>query len=623
MGDHDGPPSLPTSIAEWERLALESGSLPTQDAPWTLACIEAFQTQPRLTVCHDGRQLTALAPLVGHGITTEFAGGRETGEVGDLLARSPEDLTQLADRLADAGRPLMLERIPADSATVKALRAAFAGQATIELEEKASFPTITLEAKWQEPGGGLSSSRRSALRRSRRKGDKHGEIKAEILSPQTHQVPALLDQALMIESRSWKGEHGTAVAFSPRLTRFYERYCMEMAARGALRIEFLRVSDRAVAMQLAVRWNNRHWLLKIGYDAAFAEMSPGQLLLAESVAVAARDGLAAYELFGSRDDWTDAWTKDVRHCVRVCVLPAGVRGSVARATIRGRIAAERAGGIVRRRKRALIAPARARYMAGADVENALAEVRRYEAAGYAITVGFSNGIRESPDEVMAENFKLAERLPAGAEVALKLIAAGGDRPVLDELLALCNQRELTLHIDAVGPEAAGLTLETATRLAVLSPGRVGCTLPGRWKRSAADAEALMESTMRVRVVKGELEDRSGVHPDPVSGCIRLAEILAEGTCHVEIATQDAPLARRALEILLEHGSSCELQVLHGMASAAAVRVGRQLAVPVRAYLPYGAGRLPYTREELMRDPRLLGTVFRDVCVPVPRRPPGA
>lgn len=607
----------------WEALAADAATMPTQDAAWTIAVLATHPGEPRICRQSGEAGLEAIAPMVRHGPTLELAGGREIGEPGDFLAASPEALGLLAEQLAQAGSPLMLERIPADSPTIDALREAYGKSAHIELTERASNPILELNEKWSEPGGGLSSSRRSALRRSRRKAEKYGEIEVELLNPTPDQVDALLDEALMIESRSWKGSEGTAVAFHAKVEAFYRRYATEMATRQALRMDFLRIGGRAVAMQLGVNWRNRHWLLKIGYDAAYSAGSPGQLLLAESVAAASREGLEAYEFFGSRDSWTDAWTEVVQAGVRVAVIPRSLRGRAAATAIRGHIVEERIGGIVRRRKRMLSALAKDRYVAGPELADALAEVERYVGAGYETTVGFSNGIKEPPDEILAENLAIAEALPAGSEVAIKLVAAGGDQPALDDLLATCAQRELTLHIDAVGPEFADLTQETAKRLDALAPGKVGCALPGRWRRSVADAEGLKESGMRVRVVKGELEDREPDEPEMVAGCLAVTAALAGGSCHVEIATQDAKLAKAALDVLLAAGTSCELQVLHAMHSAPAVRIARKLDVPVRVYVPYGAGRLPYTRQELQRRPALIPIFARDVLLPSPRRPPGA
>ncbi len=54
--------------------------------------------------------------------------------------------------------------------------------------------------------------------------------------------------------------------------------------RESLRIAFLRIAGRPVAMQIAVERAQRLWLLKIGYDEEYARCSPGQLLMLEVAA---------------------------------------------------------------------------------------------------------------------------------------------------------------------------------------------------------------------------------------------------------------------------------------------------------------------------------------------------
>lgn len=609
-------------IASWEALAATAGELPTQDAPWALASFDAFGGSRQIFDVEEGGSLRALTPMARQASVLEYAGARGLGEPVDLLADSPESLGSLAAALAETGAPLVIERLPADSPTIAALREAYGPKARILEAEKPDFPTIALEESWQEPGGGLSSSRRSALRRSRKKLEALGEVTVELLAPKPEEVSELLQDALLIESRSWKGEEGTAIAFVAPIANFTHRYAEELAARGSLRVDFLRVGERRVAMQIGLVWRNRHWLFKIGYDAAYAAGSPGQVLLGEGVAAAAREGLETYELMGSRADWTDAWTKDVRSTVKLSVLPAGVRGRVGSAVAAARVKEERLRGIARSRRNRVGNRIRNKYVVGKTTAEALAAESRCREAGYETVVGFANGVTESPQEVREEWIALAEGLPAGSEVALKLPAGayGG----VDEVLEICLRRDLTLHIDAIGLSDAERTKETALRLIETAPGRVGCTLPGRWLRSTADAEELRDKEIRVRVVKGEVEAHSeDEETDLAEGFVEVAERLAGGSAHVELATQDAATARRAAAVLAAAGTSHELQVLLGMHVKPTVRLGRELGTPVRVYVPYGVGRLPYSRNEILRSPARLASLARDLLGSGPRRPPGA
>lgn len=606
------------STRSWEELAKDAAAFPTQDAPWAIAAAEALPGEP--TFITIGERCDGLAPLVDCGAALEFAGGWHLGEPCDLIARTPEAMSELLERILATRRPLLLQRVPIDSPTIGALRLLGGSAGWTRVTPDAGYPTITLADEWAEPGGGLSSSRRSGLRRSRRHAEAQGEVVAELLCPTPEQVDGVLDEAFAIEARSWKGEQGTAVSQVARTEQFFRRYAHELARRGKLRVDILRIGGRGVAMQLGARWRDAHWLFKIGYDAAYHSGSPGQLLLAESIAAAARDKLAAYQLLGSRAGWTDVWTKDVNDSATVTVLPRSGRAVVAYGSIRWRGAERKLRREARRAKVGFVGVAGRHYVAGAELDDALTAEARYASAGYLTTVGFWNRRDDSPGRVAEEAKASAERLREGSEVSIKLAPMGGDGPLLDELTALCAQRGVTLHLDALQPEGADETKATALRLSERWPGLVGCTLPARWARSHHDAMELAEAGLRIRIVKGEIADAGRTELEPREGFTTLVEALAGGNCHVEVATHDAPLAKQALSTLGEAGTSCELQVLYAMHSAAAIRCAGRLRVPVRVYVPYGKGRIPYTRDALTHNPTLALSATRDV-LPLPARQP--
>ncbi len=604
----------------WDELAITADALPSVDAPWARAAAKTFPGENWTVLFEEGGECQGVAPLVRRGALVELAGSRELGEPADLLARSPEALTRLAEGIANGGRTLVLHRLPSDSPTLTTLQEVYGRRAWLSVKEGVGYPTIELDERWSEPGGGLSSSRRSALRRSRRRAERGGAVEAELLSPAPEEVEGLLDEAFAIEARSWKGEQGTALVQVPVMEAFFRRYAAELADRGTLRIDFLKIDGRRVAMQLGLNWNRRHWLFKIGYDAAHREVSPGQLLLAESVAAAAQAGLEAYELLGSRDTWTDAWTELVHPCSKVVVTPRSGRGIVGAGSRRRGEARRDIDRRVRHAKRSLIDRTKQRYVAGPELTDALAAVRRYAAHGYATSVGFWNGRADSAGCVVEQAMTSAASLEQGGEVSIKLLPFGGDGPPLDELMGLCDERGLRLHLDALQFETADLTREAALRLEGSFPGAIGCTLPGRWGRSVDDAAALRERRVCVRVVKGEVPAPDGAGLDLGPGFLDAVEALAGGSCFVEVATHDAKLAKASLEMLREQGSECELQVLHGGNGAASARVARALGVPVRVYIPFGTGRLPYDGDAVRGNPWLALTLARDVLPSRPRQP---
>lgn len=612
----------PRLIEAWEALAATCGDLPTQDTPWMIAGFAAFGGKPHLLTEGDAGSLEAIAPLALHGRRLELVGANRTVEPSDLLAGSPDALAALVERVADTKRPLLLERVPAESATIPALREAAGRSGVFRQGETAGHPVIKLDERWAEPGGGLSSSRRSSLRRSRRRAEKMGEIRVEHLKPGAEELSPLLDTAFAVEARSWKSSNGTALFQVPAMAAFFRRFAAEHAARGTLRLDLLHIAGQAVAMQIGIEWRQRIWLFKIGYNDAYADASPGQLLLGESVAEAARAGLEAYELLGSRSKWTDVWTQDVRPCTRIAIYPASRQGALSLAAAGGDKLGQRAHGFVSRRLRSMERLSKSRYVAGPALTDALEQERRFAAAGYTTTIGRWGTVADKVDKVLQDAFDAVAEMRQGSQLSIKLSSMGGGRPELDELVERCSKRDIELHLDALGHETAEGALKTAIQLAAKAPGEVGCTLPARWARSAADAATVNGQPLRVRLVKGEWPDPGGFDCDIAAAYLELVEALAGRPHKVEIATQDTRLAAASMERLVTAGTPTELQVLYAMPCRAAVREARRLSVPVRVYIPYGVGRLPYSLKDVERRPRTLARFAFDLLPIVAPGPPG-
>lgn len=177
----------------------------------------------------------------------------------------------------------------------------------------------------REPEQHFNPGRRSDLRRARRRAEALGEVSVDLLSPRPDQVEGLLEEAYSVESAGWKGRSGTALAVDQPLGGFFRRWAHRAASAGQLRMSFLRIGSRPVAMQIAAEVNKRLWLLKIGYDETVRKASPGTLLMLSVVAAAADGGLASIEFLGTAEAWTAVWATGSRECVRIAGYPVGVR----------------------------------------------------------------------------------------------------------------------------------------------------------------------------------------------------------------------------------------------------------------------------------------------------------
>ncbi|HET6448740.1 MAG TPA: hypothetical protein VFG31_06480, partial [Conexibacter sp.] len=261
--------------------------------------------------------------------------------------------------------------------------------------------------------------------------------------------------------------------------------------------------------------------------------------------------------------------------------------------------------------------AASRYVAGPELGDALREEGAYRAGGFETTVGYWYDVDDDARAVQARCLAEADAVPPGGQLSVKPPGFGNDAAFAATLLARAGERQLGVHFDALQPETAEPVLQLAAQLAADADGRLGCTLPGRWARSVADARLAIEHGLRVRIVKSEWPHPDDPDRDPRSGCLEVVEALAGQAAFVAIATHDPKLSEPALRRLLEAGTPCEQQVLHGVRADKVVAVARRLGVPVRVYVPYGTGRVPYPVGDLNVHLRHVARLVSDV-VPRPR-----
>jgi CelD/BcsL family acetyltransferase involved in cellulose biosynthesis len=333
----DPPTFSPRQIDEiapfWRALEGDNTS-PIQQCLWSESCCATLPLDGKLqfVVAKTGSQSGAIAPLVrANGVLgrLEHLGVRVLREPTELVFSDRAALKSLANALVKLGSPLFLDRISADSPTIAALQEAYSGRGLVLIRPAKPYPRLLLHEDWRKPESQLNSGRRSDLRRSARIAEKIGPLSYQILSPTPSQLAPILQEALEVEAANWKGSEGSAMARDNVRGPFYRHYAAAASAAGILRVCFLRVGSKAVAMQLALESARGFWLLKIGYREEYARCSPGMLLMAETIRYAVSRGLASYEFLGNADDWTRIWKPDEVQTVTIRAYPFRVRSVVA------------------------------------------------------------------------------------------------------------------------------------------------------------------------------------------------------------------------------------------------------------------------------------------------------
>jgi len=330
---------LVTPVSEWAR-ALASGTeisslreawagltsflhSPIGSYDWIAASAEhlAADSDLALLVTYDSDVLSAVAPLAKRRrwvAPYEHIGADAHGEPMDFCYTDPGALAQLVAKVAESGMSLYLPKVPVESPVHEALRGAYRGRGIFLTRPAQPCPFVPLQRDAADGLAQLSSSLKSDLRRGQRKAAAIGPISVEFRSPtDIHELEPLWETLLQLETKGWKGESGTALAFDPRMRAFFYAYALKACRSGILQIATLKIGDRSVASHLAIESSNRLWLLKIAYDEDFAKCSPGLLLMGETVQYATKKRLESIEFLGAAAPWTRRWTKHERQNVSV------------------------------------------------------------------------------------------------------------------------------------------------------------------------------------------------------------------------------------------------------------------------------------------------------------------
>jgi len=260
------------------------------------------------------------------------------------------------------------------------------------------------------------------------------------------------------------------------------------------------------------------------------------------------------------------------------------------------------------------------YVAGPSVNDALRVAHRIQSQGRQFTIGYWDAPSDSPDRIVEEYIAgiHATAGTPGSYVSIKVPSFHFDTQLLAQVVAEARRSAVRIHFDSHSHEEA-----TATRTlceSVLDTGvEISYTLPGRWRRSMADAEWIIERQLPVRVVKGQWADPNDPGRNLRDGYLAVIDALAGKARHVEVATHDATLVREAIGRLRAAGTSCQMELLYGLPTYESLALARELNVPVRIYIPYGKAYLPYALSRMKSNPKVAWWMIRDLSASFLRR----
>jgi proline dehydrogenase len=275
-----------------------------------------------------------------------------------------------------------------------------------------------------------------------------------------------------------------------------------------------------------------------------------------------------------------------------------------------------------------------RYVAGADLADALARISAVRADGYGAIIdvlGEGDGDRAEAEAAAKEYHQALaglEGVDPECPISVKPTHLGLSvdedlcRRLLSELCEAAAAAGRRVRFEMEDAPTIDGTLRVFSAVRSEFPN-VGCVIQARLFRSADDIARLLEQGpgLDVRLVKGIYLEPESIawtrHQDISDSFVRLAGQLIEGGARVALATHDGAVADACVELARNAGwceaepseRPYEFQLLMGVRADEAARLlgaGHR----VRIYVPYGRDWHAYSMRRLAHNPEVARHVIR-------------
>lgn len=271
------------------------GATPFEHPDWLLPWWRQFGTgRPRVAVSRSGGRLVGVLPMHALGQRTLPMGAGIT-DYHDALLLPGADIMPLVH----AVEPCELLEVPPGSA-LRRMPVAWSRASTCPAFALTGELLATLPAR---------TARK--LRMNRNRANRMGGFTMERATLET--APELLAHLIRLHTARWTGQGETGVLADPLVCAFHADSAPKLVAAGLARLQVMRLAGAAAAACYALLSQGRILFYLSGFDAAFAEISPGTLLLAAMLEEARAEGRWEADFLRGTEAYKYGWGGVDRH----------------------------------------------------------------------------------------------------------------------------------------------------------------------------------------------------------------------------------------------------------------------------------------------------------------------
>lgn len=270
-------------------------------SPWALSAHEAFYPEQELFLFRSRTAWLTLARGVSEHIgrylaPLEAMWGLASPLLGVDPIRSTLEAIEAIQTLEDEWDSLWFCGLDPNAPPFMLLARHFSEENAVYLGPATLRHVASLEDGFDGWMGRRSGRFRANLRRAIRGADAAG-IETEWLADFSDEGVRsdCFQRALAIDDASWKGESDQGLRAS-EMARFYDKMTTRLGRSGALRMIFLKLGGRDIAMGFGAQVGDTFRGLQMSYVREFAAYSPGNVLQAQFIERLAAQGVQRYDL---------------------------------------------------------------------------------------------------------------------------------------------------------------------------------------------------------------------------------------------------------------------------------------------------------------------------------------